>query len=126
MKRRFGIAAAAVVSASLGAGGASTLHAAPFPAKHKTSMATKTVKIVNDSAGFGFNPKKLTVKVGTKVVWKNTTQAPHTITGTGSWKFASKTFSDGQSVHFIFKKAGTYHYMCSIHKFMKGMVVVKK
>jgi plastocyanin len=122
---RSGIAVAAVVGTGIGAAlafsSSPVLHAAPAAAH-----AHKTVAIKEVNGKYQFATKTLTVKIGTTVTWKNGTDAPHTVTGNGSWKFASKTFSQGQSVKFTFSKAGTYQYMCAIHPYMKAKVVVKK
>lgn len=96
------------VQASASAGHAVTIH----------------IKEVNDK--YGFHPTKLSVKAGTKVTWVNNSDAPHTVTGMGGWKYSSKTFSEDQKVSKVFKKAGTYHYLCSIHPYMKATIVVKK
>lgn len=89
------------------------------------STKHKTVKIVEKNDNYGFNPKKLTIKRGTTVIWKNSTDAPHTVTGKGSWKHNTKTFSDGKSVKFTFKKAGTYKYYCAVHPYMTAKIIVK-
>ena len=82
--------------------------ASPAGVKLHTSMA-KTIKINEVNDKYQFAPKKATVKVGTKVTWKNTTDAPHTVTSdTKSWKYDKNVSADGGSVKFTFKKAGTY------------------
>lgn len=89
------------------------------------AQAHKTVTIKESSGRYGFSPASLTIHVGTKVIWVNKSDAPHTVTGTTGWTFSSKTFSQGQRVSFVFKKAGTYHYMCTIHPYMKATIIVK-
>lgn len=113
------VASVALLAGAVATAPSGVTHAAPVAKK------TATVKIV-DTGNFAFSPAKLKVKVGTKVTWVNDTSAPHTVTGTGKWKFASKTFNQGEKVSYTFKKAGTYHYMCAIHPFMKAEVIVKK
>ena len=80
----------------------------------------------------------LTVKPGTKVVWKNTSSVPHTVTrckvstcklngGTGKdAKFGSKTINPGKTYTFTFHKAGTYRYFCTFHGYsvMHGLITV--
>lgn len=83
-----------------------------------TASATKTVKI----AGFAFTPKKMTVPAGTKVVFRNSDSAPHTATGKG---FDTGTLSKGKAKSVTFKRKGTFAYICSIHRTMKGTIVVK-
>jgi plastocyanin len=102
--------------------------AAPTMAKTKT----KRVSISN----FSFTPQTITIKHGTKVVWKNSDSVPHDVTSTSSMStsatvtglFASPTLSPGASFSYTFKKKGTYFYECTIHASMASMhgkVVVK-
>jgi plastocyanin len=68
--------------------------------------ATKKVGV----KGLTFTPKTLSVKKGTTVKWSwKTGGVPHNVTGKG------------------FTKAGTYKYVCSIHKAagMTGTIKVK-
>jgi plastocyanin len=93
----------------------------------RPSAATKQVRVTTTASGeFAFTPKTLKIKAGTKVKWVNQTQAPHTVTGTGSWKFSSATFNAGGTLSQVFKKAGTFHYMCAIHPYMTAKVIVTK
>jgi plastocyanin len=73
---------------------------------------------------FAFSPKKTKISVGTKVTWTNVSDAPHTVTGKGSWKF-NKTLNMKASISYTFKKAGTYKYYCTYHPYMVGTIVVK-
>ncbi len=72
---------------------------------------------------FSFGPSTVTVAVGTTVTWTNTDDAPHTVTARDA-SFSSPTLSKGKSFSFTFRKAGTYSYLCSIHQYMSGTVVV--
>ena len=81
----------------------------------------------------------ITVKRGTKVVWKNVSGVPHTVTrctktachvtgGTGTdTKFASPAIGAGRTYAFTFKHVGTYRYYCKFHGYgvMHGTVTVK-
>ena len=72
--------------------------------------------------GFKFAPATLAVKVGTTVTW---TQKDSTIhTATDSAAFDSGNLSHGMSYSHRFTQPGTYHYLCAIHNFMTGTVVV--
>jgi plastocyanin len=91
----------------------------------------KTVSITSSGCAGGkifcYTPAALTVPSGTKVVWKNTTGAPHTVTrctvaacgvsgGTGTdTHFGSPTINPGQTYAFTFQGAGTYRYYCAVH-----------
>jgi plastocyanin len=92
---------------------------------------TQAVTITTNSSGsFVFSPATLTIKVGTTVTWKNTTQTPHTVTSLD----ANKTFNSGDNTpinsnmtfSFTFTKAGTYKYQCDFHpQTMQGTITVQ-
>jgi amicyanin len=71
---------------------------------------------------FKFQPAILHVKVGVAVTWTNLDEEPHTVVG---GPLRSAVLAGGQaSYSFTFSKPGTYTYLCSIHPFMHGTVVV--
>ena len=78
---------------------------------------------------FAFDPKQVTVPVGTTVVWTNRDAASHTVTagtrGSPSGLFDSGNLASGASFSFTFTKAGTYPYYCAIHAGMDGSVTVQ-
>ncbi len=84
------------------------------------SVAADTVDVKN----FTFTPTTLTVAVGAKVTWKFDDAAQHTVVASDG-SFKSSALNNGQMYTFTFAKAGTYDYICSIHQYMKGKVVVK-
>jgi plastocyanin len=74
---------------------------------------------------FAFNPKTITVPVGTTVQWTNNGNAPHTVTSTsGSPAFDSGTLNSGDTFRHTFTTAGEFSYRCSIHPSMTGKVIV--
>jgi plastocyanin len=82
----------------------------------------KTVVLKN----IAFNPKKVTVKKGATVTWSWQDGAtPHNVTATGKTKFKSSPTKQSGKYSVKFAKAGTYHYECTIHPGMTGVVVVK-
>ena len=74
--------------------------------------ARQTVEVEADDNYF--EPKALTVKAGTKVVWGNEGQRPHTITADNG-AFNSGNLGTGASFSFTFAQAGTYPYYCEYH-----------
>ncbi len=88
-------------------------------AQEKTA-ATAEVKIDN----FSFGPVALTVPVGTTVTWTNRDDIPHTVVSTDG-VFKSKALDTDDKFSFVFTKAGTYPYFCSIHPKMTGQVIVQ-
>ena len=83
--------------------------------------ATATVSIQN----FAFKPTCVSVAVGTKVTFSNEDGTTHTATDAGSGGFDSSNLKQGQSYTHTFTKAGTYSYICSIHQYMRGTIVVR-
>ena len=75
---------------------------------------------------FAFTPAEMTVKPGTTVVWINQDGDAHTVTSSlGPERFASPGLGPGDRFTFTFRKAGTYRYVCSIHPFMHGTIIVR-
>ncbi|MDD5099053.1 MAG: cupredoxin family copper-binding protein, partial [Candidatus Colwellbacteria bacterium] len=83
--------------------------------------STDEVRVTIDS--FLFNPPDITVPNGTKVIWTNNDQVPHTVTSQGY--FDSKILSNGETFSFTFSKTGVFEYICSLHPNMKGKVTVE-
>lgn len=89
-------------------------------------LTTKQVSAAEVNGAYAFAPKSIKVKVGTQVRWKNTSDAPHTVTATSyNWSL-DKQLGTGKTVAFTFKKTGAYKYYCSYHPYMKGTIVVTK
>lgn len=121
-KTRYAMIAAAALATGVGISAPVHTSAASATAK---AHAVKAIQATTVNGTFAFSPKKVTIKVGTKVVWTNPSAAPHTVTGKGHWKL-NKQLPQGGKVTVVFKKVGTYHYYCAIHPFMLGTIVVKK
>ena len=86
------------------------------------ALAPNTVTIDN----FAFAPAILTVAPGTKVVWANNDEEPHTVmSADGGMSFKSPALDTDDKFSFTFNKPGTYKYFCSIHPHMTGTIVVK-
>src|SRR2546430_5513870 len=115
-------------------GGSSTNTGTTPTTSTPTATATQasnaqSVMITTDSSGsFAFSPATLTIKAGTTVVWKNTTQVAHTVTSDDGKSFDSGSSNPiaPQSGTYSFKFAtpGTYAYHCTIHPFMKATIIV--
>lgn len=74
---------------------------------------------------FKFNPATLTVPVGTTVTWTNQDEEPHTIAAKDG-SFHSPGMDTHATYSYTFTTPGSYDYICSIHPFMTGTVVVTK
>jgi len=73
--------------------------------------------------GFAFRPGTIEVVGGTRVVWTNADQAPHTVTAENQ-SFGSEQLNQGDTFAFRFEAPGDYRYFCAIHPAMKGVVRV--
>jgi amicyanin len=76
-------------------------------------------------ADFKFSPATLTVPVGTTVTWTNQDEEPHTVAAKDG-SFHSPGMDTHATYSFTFTTPGSYDYICSIHPFMAGTVVVTK
>ena len=72
---------------------------------------------------FTFQPARLVVSAGTRVVWTNTDSDPHTVVSAkGLW--ASEALDTDGSFARAFKSVGAFPYYCGIHPMMQGTVTV--
>lgn len=102
--------AAALLALSLG-----TASAAAPPAKPAVIISH-----------YSFQPGTLTVARDSTVVWVNEDDDVHTIKSTdGPEAFSSPALDNGNRFGFTFHRAGTYHYVCSVHPYMRGVIVVR-
>ena len=76
-------------------------------------------------AKFAFAPKEITIAPGTKVVWTNRDETPHTVTSNDK-SFASKGLDTDDKFEHTFTKEGDFAYICTVHPFMTGVVHVRK
>jgi amicyanin len=83
------------------------------------SVAGAELKI----AAFAFSPSEIQVSAGNEVSWMNEDAAPHAIAVKGGVRTAQ--LAPGQRAALAFDKPGTYDYICSIHPYMTGKVVVR-
>ena len=84
------------------------------------SAAEAKVSIDN----FTFSPETLEIPVGTKVVWVNGDDVPHTVRSTEDL-FRSEALDTDDQFERVFLERGTYEYYCGVHTHMTGKVVVK-
>jgi plastocyanin len=124
-------AASAIVVATVGVGGgksaagnnmagmAMSAESAGKTAGASSPVATDAVNIKN----FAFSPATVTVSAGSTVVWTNGDSIQHDITFNGGG-IVSSVLNHNDTFSHTFPTAGTYHYICSIHPFMHGTVIV--
>ncbi len=71
-----------------------------------------------------FDPGTITVNKGDTVTWQNNDSIDHTVVADDG-SFDLGTVAGGAKVQHAFNQVGTFKYHCSIHTFMKGVVIVK-
>ena len=110
-----GVGVASLIAAALPeltAAGAAAVTAAASPA---------TVQIDN----FAFAPAALTVTAGTTVTWKNEDDSPHR-RGDKNVTFKSTALDTDDTFSYTFAAPGEYPYICTIHPYMVGKIIVKR
>jgi plastocyanin len=73
---------------------------------------------------FAFAPQTVTVKAGGAVTWTNKDPFAHSIKSNDG-TFASQDLQQGQTFTATFSTPGTFAYICGIHTFMTGTIVVQ-
>jgi plastocyanin len=72
---------------------------------------------------WGYAPVKASIPAGTWVTWSNAGQESHTVTAAdGTFDSGNLDPSDGFS--WYFDQPGNYPYVCSVHPWMTGTIVV--
>jgi plastocyanin len=72
-----------------------------------------------------FSPMTASVAPGSTVSVTNKDSVTHTLTATGG-QFNTGNIGPGQTKTFTApSKAGTYSYICNIHQYMMGTIVVR-
>ena len=118
-RRRIALLLGAVGVTALLAAGAPELTAAG-EAVVAAATSPATVKIDN----FAFTPATLTVTAGTTVTWKNEDDSPHRI-GDKDGTFKSAALDTDDTFTHTFAAPGEYPYICTIHPYMVGKIIVK-
>ena len=111
----------------LGAVGVTSLLAVALPeltaageAVSAAAASPAAVKIDN----FAFAPATLTITAGTTVTWKNDDDSPHRI-GDKNGTFKSAALDTDDTFSHTFAAPGEYPYICTIHPYMVGKIIVK-
>ena len=86
-----------------------------------TGLATASTSqvLIKD---FKFQPDRITIRQGDTVTWTHPGTASHTV------KFAdseSPVLMNGGTYSKTFNNAGTFDYICGVHPYMKGTVIVQ-
>ncbi len=113
--------------AACSSGSASSAAAGPAS---QTAAATASSAGMADTIvikNFMFSPMSLTVAPGTRITVRNEDSVTHTLTDkASSTVFGTGDIAAGQAKTFNApNKAGSYSYICEIHQYMTGTIVVR-
>jgi plastocyanin len=118
---------ATVSGATPGMPGMSAMPSVPeAPAGTSASATGSPAPVAGDAVSienFAFAPATLTVRVGSTVTWTNHDEEPHTIAASDG-SFHSPGMGSQATYSHTFPTAGKFDYICSIHPYMHGTVVV--
>lgn len=70
-----------------------------------------------------YSPTIIQASTGTTVTWTNNDNVVHTVTDVGG-TFDSHLILPNTTWKYTFNNAGKYNYFCTLHPWMKGMVIV--
>ena len=73
---------------------------------------------------FKFAPTPLSVPKGATVSWVNRDDIPHSVV-CQTLGFHSKPMDTDERVSLRFDQPGRYEYVCGLHPFMRGLVIVR-
>jgi plastocyanin len=96
-----------------------------FMTAHFAAAAPPASTVDVDIAKFAYGPKEITIKPGTRIVWTNHDETPHTVTSNDK-SFASKGLDTDDKFEHTFAAEGDFTYICTVHPFMAGVVHVRK
>jgi len=103
------------------AGCTSSSSPSPSPASSGvTSTASQNSVAIQN---YAFSPSTLTIPKGANVTWTNYDSVQHTVVA-DSGAFSSPPLSKGDTYTHQFNSTGSFPYICSIHPYMKGTIVV--
>jgi plastocyanin len=117
------LGAALLLAACSSGGGSGSSGSASGSAGTSAGHATSTSSIT--ISNFMFSPMSASVAPGSRVTVTNRDSVTHTLTATGG-QFSTGDIGAGQTKTFTApSKAGTYSYICNIHQYMTGTIVVR-
>jgi plastocyanin len=89
------------------------------------ASGSKSTSVSITIKNFMFSPMKITVEPGEMIKVTNKDSVDHTLTATdGKFNTGDIGHNDTKSFRAP-KKPGTYDFICSIHQYMTGEIVVK-
>jgi len=123
LAERYAPALAAVCALALAGCGSGSSSGATTAETSTAPPGASPIKVTIKT--LAFNPGALTARVGQTVQWTNLDGPLHNVTHVSGPEFkSSKNLKTGQSFKLKLTTAGTIHYICTIHPFMKATLVV--
>ena len=86
------------------------------------AQAAQTISI--SAQNFMFSPATITVKAGATVTWVNRDDIPHSIVCQALNVHSHPMDTDG-TFSLTFNQPGKYDYLCGLHPFMHGQIIVQ-
>jgi plastocyanin len=117
-----GIGALSMPAAGCGSGaGAATAHRSDSTTTPAAVATTHLVMKVLE-----FNPSTAGARVGQTLTWTNEDTSPHNVTYVSGPRFRSspRMLNPGAKFSIKLTRAGTIHYVCTLHPWMKATIVV--
>ena len=115
------VLASALLLAACGGGGKPSATSATTATSATPAAGGSSITISN----FMFSPMTLSVSPGATIKVTNMDSATHTLTATGG-QFNTGDIMQNQTKTFTVPMSpGQYHYICNIHQYMMGTIVVK-
>jgi plastocyanin len=109
--------AAAATGAALAASGA-----APAAPSGPPSATAAPVEVI--MRGNKFRPRRVVVRLGRAVRWRNRDRAPHTVVSRDN-RIASEAIRRGETFTYRPRRRGTVRYFCTIRADQRGVLVVR-
>jgi YVTN family beta-propeller protein len=97
---------------------------APRKVVVQRAMAAAASNAKISIANFAFAPAEISIAAGQAVTWTNDDGAPHGLAYKDGVQ-GTDLLLPGQSFSRSYDKAGTYDYICAVHAYMTGKVVVR-
>ena len=101
--------------------------------KETETMIIMPVKAARPDCGPNdecYIPSKITIKYGETVYWKNQDAAFHSVTsgfyGDPDGLFDSELLDPEDIFSYKFTEEGIYDYYCTLHPWMKGIILVER
>jgi len=115
------VAAALLLSACSGGGGSGSSGNGASANSSGTAVKTDHITISN----FMFSPMSITVAPGASITVTNKDSVAHTLTSADGHLDTGDIGQNQTKTVTAPTKPGQYHYVCSIHQYMMGTIVVQ-